>query len=224
MIVELQIVLIVLLLALSAYSVPPELEKVRELINACRVGDVYTVEKLAEEGVNINYADATGLTPLMTASAYGQVAIVRTLLKRKANFETRDNDGYTALSHAVVQNQLEVCKLLVNSGADINLPRRSPWSIALLTDGTLKIAEFFVHERHSVNVRDIKGRTGLMIAAKHGKRAAVEFLIDNGADPTLHDNSGRTALDWANFSVQAAQEDGANFSEQQSVANYLSQI
>ncbi|KAI3421856.1 hypothetical protein GPALN_012399 [Globodera pallida] len=150
--------------------------------------------------------------------------VVHTALWHKnANFtrpQTLATREYTALSHAVAQNQLEICKLLVNSRADINLPRGSPWSIALLTGGTLNFAEFFVTERHPVNVRDIKGRTGLMIAAKHGKRAAVE----KGADETLQDNSGRTAFDWATFSVQSAQESGADFSEQQNVAEYLSQI
>ena len=49
----------------------------------------------------------------------------------------------------------------------------------------------------SVNVADVDGRTPLHLAALHGNLATVSMLLDCGADFTLRDRFGRTAVDEA---------------------------
>lgn len=49
----------------------------------------------------------------------------------------------------------------------------------------------------SVDVRDHKGSTPLMIAAQGGKLRIVDFLLKNDADPNAQDNSGQTPLLYA---------------------------
>ena len=41
------------------------------------------------------------------------------------------------------------------------------------------------------------GETALMLATKNGHIDVVNLLIEEGADVSLKDNSGKTALDWA---------------------------
>ncbi len=49
-----------------------------------------------------------------------------------------------------------------------------------------------------VNNRGINGQTGLHWAAWLGHEAIVKMVVDEfGADVTIKDNEGRTALDWA---------------------------
>lgn len=59
--------------------------------------------------------------------------------------------------------------------------------IALLLDRGAKI-----------DTRDLEsGATALMMAASLGRTEAVIMLLKRGADPTLKDNAGHTALDRA---------------------------
>ncbi len=45
--------------------------------------------------------------------------------------------------------------------------------------------------------RDQEGKTALMAAAEGGNTAVVEHLLERGADPTIKDAEGKTALDFA---------------------------
>ena len=48
-----------------------------------------------------------------------------------------------------------------------------------------------------VQGRDHEGQTALFAAAESGWDQVVKHLLDRGADPTLQDASGKTALDYA---------------------------
>ena len=49
----------------------------------------------------------------------------------------------------------------------------------------------------SVNITTESGETLLMFSAKRGNEYLVKYLLDNGADVSLVDYKGRTALDYA---------------------------
>ena len=48
-----------------------------------------------------------------------------------------------------------------------------------------------------VNISDFSGMTPLMIAAFYGQDGLVEFLLENGANPSIKGPKGKTALDLA---------------------------
>jgi ankyrin repeat protein len=48
-----------------------------------------------------------------------------------------------------------------------------------------------------VNAQADGGETALMEAAKEGNEESASFLLNHGADPTIKDSKGRTALDKA---------------------------
>jgi hypothetical protein len=51
--------------------------------------------------------------------------------------------------------------------------------------------------KDALDVRDAQGDTALHIAIRRGHTGAVMLLLDNGADPSVRDGEGRTALDLA---------------------------
>ena len=74
--------------------------------------------------------------------------------------------------------------LLLDAGADIN---------ARVTNSRTHTAKIMAY----VQGRDQEGRTALFAAAEAGSDKVVKHLLDRGADPTLRDAAGKTALDAA---------------------------
>ncbi len=64
--------------------------------------------------------------------------------------------------------------------------------------GNNNVIKYLIEEKLcDVNLQDDKGDTPLITAAKHNKRDTAELLLELGADKTLKDSEGKTALDHA---------------------------
>lgn len=83
-------------------------------------GSVETLRLLAKAGADLNAADATRLTPLMSAAFMGHTDVVDALLKAGAALEGRDESGYTALMFANNTGKAAVVQRLLTAGADAN--------------------------------------------------------------------------------------------------------
>ena len=71
------------------------------LIEAARNGSASTIRTLINEGVNINDADANGITALIMASSAGNLEAVKILIEKGANKDPIDSLGYNAYSSAM---------------------------------------------------------------------------------------------------------------------------
>ena len=96
------------------------------LIKASKNGDSLAVQKLIDEGANINEPDSSGYTPLFNAVYYGQLEVVKILISKGANLESKDLSGMTPLVSASYYsynspNAANITKLLIKSGANINV-------------------------------------------------------------------------------------------------------
>lgn len=65
--------------------------------------------------------------------------------------------------------------------------------------GDTDVIESFVSAEYNLNVQDENGYTAVILAAYNGHQAALEKLLNGGADPCLHDRRGNTALMGAIF-------------------------
>nr|CCC93143.1 putative ankyrin repeat protein [Trypanosoma congolense IL3000] len=75
-------------------------------------GFVAVVEKLVEEGANVNCRDQMRRTPLHLAAGRGQVDVVKRLLKVGASCAMKNAAGQTPLQCAVTNNHAETASVL----------------------------------------------------------------------------------------------------------------
>lgn len=193
------------------------------LVYACKSGRFAVLDRLLDWGADVN-GDVAGTTPLATAATYGRTDCLRWLLGLGANVAATDSWGATALHRAVWFDRLDAARLLLERGAPVDVRDRQHdgtplgWArhggrarlvellgahdVLGLADAASvgridRIAHLLDADPDAVRAADREGDTALHLAAWYGRAAAVDLLLDRGADPAQTNENGRTALDLA---------------------------
>ena len=74
-------------------------------------GDIATVKKLVEYGVDVNERK-NSMTPLMYAARYNNAEIAKFLIEKGADVYAKDDNGFTALKHAEAVKHTEVAEII----------------------------------------------------------------------------------------------------------------
>lgn len=101
---------------------------------------------------------------LVDAAARGDLKLVQKLIERGSAVDDQDSDGDTAFKAAAVAGRLDVARYLIEKGAAL--------------DKRAGILE----------------STPLICASEMGHVEIIQLLLARGADPTLRDKNGLTAL------------------------------
>jgi ankyrin repeat protein len=162
------------------------------LIKASASGDSLAVQKLINEGANINEPDSRGMTPLMYTIQYNNIEMVEALIKKGADVKIKDKSGCTPLYYAVSAGNCKLVKMLIDKGADINLGdnyKRTP--LMNIAYDNIDMVKLLIENGADVNAKDYAGKTALMFASSP---VIVGILIDKGADVYAKNNEGYTVL------------------------------
>ncbi len=139
-------------------------------------------------------------TPLTRAAAGNDVAALRRLL---ADGHTADEggDSWTALIWAARSGSIEAMNLLLDSGADVNLPGPTgdDWDATPLQHATLQrqpaAARLLLDRGADANRGGGPGSpTPLLLAAGDTDPTILKSLLAHKADPTVEDDNGATPL------------------------------
>ena len=95
-----------------------ELPKV-SILTASRNGNLITLNKLINEGANVNARNRNGTTAIMIAAMYGNHRTIDILVSRGANVNAKNIDGTTALMFAVRGGSVPCIRTLLDASADI---------------------------------------------------------------------------------------------------------
>lgn len=180
------------------------------------------VRALLEAGANPLICNSRGESALHYAARANSAESARILLQAGCPPDARKNEGPTPLHYAVFHHNLPVAALLLQAGADPNLRDRCsrPQYLAYCrahrsrTAHLLELAGFSpldlaCLQRFARMGRMLlwagaspdplfEGASGpLHLAARMGSIPLIWALLQAGADPTLKDELGRTALECA---------------------------
>ena len=97
---------------------------------------------------------------------------------------------------ACLRGQLDIARKLVARGADVNKMGWTPLHYAA-TGGHVALVELMLDKDAYIDAESPNGSTPLMMAAMYGSRETVQLLLQAGADPTLKNQLGMTAADFA---------------------------
>lgn len=92
----------------------------------------YVVNKLLEQGNDVNAADKKGFTALIYAALSGHPDIVKLLLRQGAKVNAVNSDGKTALMEAAENGHADVVELLLKHEADVNIAAKDGWTAQML--------------------------------------------------------------------------------------------
>ena len=156
---------------------------------------------LLAAGADINMRDKTNRGLLQKACDLGHEYIVILILERKKTAELENQDITAAIlfNHkSVIENYIRAAPMPANR-ANLTLMVSSAF-------GKSEVIELAIALGADVNTEKKKGTTALLLAVNNGRSAAAQILISAGASTTVLDESGKTSLQVAVFSLNTFRE------------------
>ncbi|MEZ0259980.1 MAG: ankyrin repeat domain-containing protein [Alphaproteobacteria bacterium] len=153
---------------------------------------------LIAAGVDLNKADAKGETPLFAAFKGNRWRTFEALLKYGAAPDVAGMDGENLLHSASVHNATAFAKQLSENKADITTPNKkgqSPVAAAVYAGSRAEIIDALAKAGANLNEPDAEGNTLLMQSLRHNRDQTSWALVQGGADVTLKNAKGESALD-----------------------------
>lgn len=187
----------VVLIALFSFQFKAQAGSYEDFFKAVQVDNVRTVQTLLQRGFDSNTVNPEGIPALMLAVQEPSLKVAELLASwPQTKTEVRNANDESPLMLAALRGYLPLVKKLVANDADVNKPGWTPLHYAA-TGGHVPIVEFLLDESAYIDAESPNGTTPLMMAAMYGSPEAVKVLIQAGADLTLKNQLGMTALDFA---------------------------
>lgn len=159
--------------------------------------DAKTIANLLSRGFDPNTVSPKGVPALILAVQEPSPKVLDTLLSdKRTQVEIRNTLDESALMLASLKGNLDVCKALIVRDADVNKPGWTPLHYAA-TGGHVDVLHLLIDHHAYIDAASPNGSTPLMMAAMYGTDDAVRLLLGAGADSTLKNGLGLTALDFA---------------------------
>lgn len=159
--------------------------------------DARTVAGLLQRGFDPNTRNEKKLHGLFIALREPSPKVAQLLIEApKIDLNSMTEDGETPLMMAVFKSQTELAIKLIAKGADVNKPGWAPLHYAA-TAGNVQLIKILMENHAYIDAESPNKTTPLMMAAHYGTPGAVKLLLEEGADVSLKNDLGLTAIDFA---------------------------
>jgi ankyrin repeat protein len=157
------------------------------------------VRSLLDRHVNVNQAQADGMTALHWAAYRDDLEMVKLLVNARADVNAANRYEVKPLSLACTNGNEAVVDVLLGAGADPNTTLRGGETVLMTAARTGKSGpvKALLARGAVVNAKEQRGQTAMMWAAAEGHAAAVDALLKAGAEFRTALPSGFTPLCFA---------------------------
>lgn len=184
--------------SLSSLVFAQTADQIDDFTKAAKFDDVSEVQSLLKAGVSPNALDPRGNPMLIVAIRDKSLKVTNLLLANPAiNVNLANKSGENPLMMAAFDGDLATVKMLVvEKKAAVNKTGWSPIHYAA-TNGHLQIVQFLMANGALVNALSPSETTPLMMSIGSGNEQLIKHLLDNGADLSMRNHEGYTAIDIA---------------------------
>lgn len=168
-----------------------------DFFKAIQFDNVRVVQALLQRGFDPNTVNPDGVPALMLAVREPSWKVAELLASHpETQTEVRNPQDESVLMLAALKGHLPLVQKLVANGANVN---KTGWAALhyAASGGHVTVIAYLLDAYAYIDAESPNGTTPLMMAARYGSPEAVKHLIQAGADVTLQNQLGLTALDFA---------------------------
>ena len=169
-----------------------------DFFRAVKINNASAVKSLLARGLDPNIIEPErGDTGLILALREDSMAVFAALLAAPdIDLEARSGNGDNALMIACFKGNKAAVEALLAKGAEVNRPGWTPLHYAA-ANGHNEIVQLLLDKSAYIDAESPNKTTPIMMAARGGHIYTVKLLLDEGADATLKNELGMSAIDFA---------------------------
>lgn len=168
-----------------------------DFFKAVETDNPLVIQSLLVRGFDPNTVSPKGLPALLLAIKLSAGKVTKVLLDHPdIRVEVRSPEDESPLMLAAFTGNVELCETLIAKDADVNKTGWTPLHYAA-TNAHNAVARVLLDNFAYVDAESPNGSTPLMMAAMYGNSSTVKLLLEAGADPTLKNARGLSAMDFA---------------------------
>lgn len=182
-----------------------------DLLRAAASNDAATVRELVARGADIESRGDHDRTPLIAATKNRATAAARVLIEAGADVNAKDDLEDSAYLYAGAEGLDDILEMTLRNGADLRSTNRYGGTalIPASEHGYVATVRMLIEAGVEVDHINKPHWTALHEAIVYGDgseryQQVVTALLDAGADPSIRDGAGRTALANAQRCAQTA--------------------
>lgn len=158
---------------------------------------------LLQRGFDPNTINPDGIPGVMLALRNASFKVAKVLIDHpQLDVNALTPHDESALMLAALKGRVDLVQTLLKRNADVNKTGWTPLHYAA-TGGHIAVMEILFDHHAYIDARSPNGTTPLMMAAMYGTPAAVQWLLDAGADWQQQNELGMTALQFAQKAQKA---------------------
>ena len=166
-------------------------------LKAVKNQDIAQVQKLLDEGRNVNESDSLGNNAIFYALLNDNLSMLNLLIRRGINCNFPNSADKYPLLYAVDRSDQKAVLALVERGANVNVTDGDGLSAVIIAAyrKSLEMLKLLNRCYASFSVKDMRGNTALHIAIQGEDVPTVRFLLQQiDVDVTVPNDAGITPL------------------------------